>query len=304
MANFNLAACMIFRDEAHNLQEWVEYHMMIGVEHFFLYSHLSQDNYREVLQPYIKRRQVTLVEWNFPRRRFAPGGGRGPFPQVTAYDHALERLRGTAKWMMAIDSDEFLTKMSDLSITDFLKRHEGAAAVLLNWAMFGTNGHKTRPEGLVLENYTKRGHKSFDKNHHVKTIIDPTRIKYSLDPHQWQLGCNELGETYKVVDEHGTPVTRETQTEPFLNLSGTPEVSWKYFRINHYAMRSEEEFKWKISQRGRLSSGVRNDEWRDQHFKKQNRNDVEDTHMLKYVSTLKRRIETQNDVTPTWQEVH
>lgn len=288
---FNIAACMIFRDEAHILPEWLEYHLMLGVEHFFLYSHMSQDAYKEVLRPYIKAKQVTLVEWNFPRKREVPGGGRGPFPQVTAYDHALSRLRGVTRWLVVIDSDEFLAQMSDVTLRDFLSRHEDAAGVLLNWAMFGTNGHKVQPKGLLLENYTKRGEIDNLKNRHVKPIVNPLRVVEALDPHQWRAGRNSFGEEYSFVDEHGNRLGPDTQTKPFLNYAGTANVSWDFFRVNHYAVRSEEEFRNKIMKRGRFSSGVHVDEeWLEQHFLENNLNDVEDTHMLSFVPDLKARL--------------
>lgn len=53
----------IFKNEALYLKEWIEFHRIVGVEHFYLYNNNSDDNYREVLEPYIKRNIVTLVDW-------------------------------------------------------------------------------------------------------------------------------------------------------------------------------------------------------------------------------------------------
>lgn len=33
----------IFKDEAPYLAEWIEFHRLVGVEHFFLYDNLSTD---------------------------------------------------------------------------------------------------------------------------------------------------------------------------------------------------------------------------------------------------------------------
>ena len=33
-----LAICAIYRDEAPYLREWIEFHRLVGVEHFFLYD--------------------------------------------------------------------------------------------------------------------------------------------------------------------------------------------------------------------------------------------------------------------------
>ena len=33
-----LSVCAIYRDEAHYLAEWIEFHRLVGVERFFLYN--------------------------------------------------------------------------------------------------------------------------------------------------------------------------------------------------------------------------------------------------------------------------
>ena len=44
---------MMFRNEAAYLKEWIEYHHLAGVEHFWLYNNNSTDQWQDVLQPYI-----------------------------------------------------------------------------------------------------------------------------------------------------------------------------------------------------------------------------------------------------------
>src|SRR5947209_13747598 len=38
---FELMLCLRFRNEAPNLKEWLEYHLMVGVQHFALYNNNS-----------------------------------------------------------------------------------------------------------------------------------------------------------------------------------------------------------------------------------------------------------------------
>ena len=44
---YELGIVAIFRNEAKNLREWIEYHRLAGVEHFWLYNHGSTDNWNE-----------------------------------------------------------------------------------------------------------------------------------------------------------------------------------------------------------------------------------------------------------------
>ena len=60
---YNVSICGIFKNEGKYLREWIEFHKIVGVEHFYLYNNNSEDNFREILEPYIEDGLVTLVEW-------------------------------------------------------------------------------------------------------------------------------------------------------------------------------------------------------------------------------------------------
>ena len=56
--------CAIFRDQAPYLAEWVEYHLLAGVEHFYLYNHKSVDNATAELEPFVRAGVVDLHQWD------------------------------------------------------------------------------------------------------------------------------------------------------------------------------------------------------------------------------------------------
>src|ERR1700733_4250019 len=62
---YQLAICAIFRDEAPYLKEWIEFHKLVGVEHFYLYNNCSEDDYSAVLQTYIDQEEVELIQWPY-----------------------------------------------------------------------------------------------------------------------------------------------------------------------------------------------------------------------------------------------
>src|SRR3954471_10615607 len=88
-----LTACAIYLNEAPYLEEWIEFHRLVGVEKFFLYNHMSDDGHREVLRPYIEEGTVVVRDW--PDE---PG-------QVSAYHDCLDRHRHEARWIAFIDLD-------------------------------------------------------------------------------------------------------------------------------------------------------------------------------------------------------
>ena len=52
---YTVAVCAIFKNESVFLKEWLEYHLLIGVEHFYLYNNFSEDNYQTSLLLYRER---------------------------------------------------------------------------------------------------------------------------------------------------------------------------------------------------------------------------------------------------------
>jgi hypothetical protein len=60
-SRFHLCLLAIFKNESDDLPEWIEYHLVVGVEHFHLQDHVSQDNPQFPLARYIQSRIVTYV---------------------------------------------------------------------------------------------------------------------------------------------------------------------------------------------------------------------------------------------------
>jgi hypothetical protein len=96
-----LGVCAIFKNEAPFLDEWLTVHNALGVGHFYLYNNQSTDSYRTILEPWIRRGVVTLIDWS-------DSGGIGITGQVNAYNHCIRRFRMHARWIAFIDTDEFL----------------------------------------------------------------------------------------------------------------------------------------------------------------------------------------------------
>ena len=79
----------IFKNEANHLQEWIEFHRLMGVEHFYLVDNESEDDFQSVLWPYIRSNVVTLSHWN----------GRGQ--QLQVYGYLIKQLAARTFWLCA-----------------------------------------------------------------------------------------------------------------------------------------------------------------------------------------------------------
>ena len=207
-----LSICAIYRDEAPYLAEWVEFHKLVGVERFFLFNNLSSDNHREVLAADIEEGTVVVEDWP---------GDRPDFPaQAKCNFHCVEQHRHETRWLAFVDLDEFLFSPTGRPVPEMLVEFEDATALWVSRAEFGASGHRTKPAGLVTENYTRR---QDGPAMNMKRIVNPMRV---VAP-----GLN------KQAYSGGAQVN--TDHEPVTRPLGPPVLD--KLRINHYMTKSAEE---------------------------------------------------------------
>lgn len=243
---YYLAVCAIAKNEGPYFKEWIEWHRKQGVEKFYIYDNESTDCTKEVLAPYI---ESGLVEYcYFPGYR----------KQLAAYDDCLEKYRWDTRWIAFIDLDEFIVPIKDKTIPDFLRKFEGFPAVEINWLIYGSGGAKKKVPGTMMERFKHHSKLEHYLNRHVKSIVD-TRKVFNL------IGCHEAAriEGY-AVDSHGNPIRKHFRER---------EPQQDVIRINHYAVRSFEEFLEKQN-RGRASGTKRTVEM--EYFDKYDLNDLVD----------------------------
>jgi hypothetical protein len=210
---------MTYKDHASYLEEWVEFHKLVGIERFFLYDNGSSDGHAEVLAPFVEEGTVILHTWPGVDRRHA------------ALDHCVETYADEARWIAFFDVDEFLFSPNGQPVPEILRDFEQWPGVGVNSAVFMTSGHKARPSGTVIENYVMRTplwHRA------IKSIVDPKRALHCRGGHYFEY------ESGHAVDLAKQPV-KGPRTEQY-----TPECE-RLLRINHYYTKSEEELRQKWS---------------------------------------------------------
>lgn len=141
---YKLSICGIFKNEAPYMKEWIEYHLLQGFEHFYLYNNNSDDNYQEILEPYIKKGIVTFMDW--PK---VPG-------QTDAYIYWYEHYRHETNWVAFLDFDEFFCPRYENSTVAWLDKHSKYPLILIYWRFFCTSGVLEHDDKkLVIEQYDK-----------------------------------------------------------------------------------------------------------------------------------------------------
>ena len=84
----DLAIVAIMKNEAPYVKEWLDYHLLAGVNHFFIYDNQDDDEQKKILEPYISAGLVTHIPY--------PGKAR----QYEAYNDAVQNYRFFCRYML------------------------------------------------------------------------------------------------------------------------------------------------------------------------------------------------------------
>lgn len=148
---YSFSICTCFKNESSNLKEWIEYHKLIGVDHFYLYNNNSTDDYKKILKPYIEEGSVTLIEFS-----------QTPV-QPYCYEHWIRHFRSESSWLAMTDIDEYFVPLRDVDIKEWLRKWQKYPVILVYWKMFGTSGLIEHNDNkLITEQYVNCWPKLYD----------------------------------------------------------------------------------------------------------------------------------------------
>jgi hypothetical protein len=220
--NRSVAICLRFRNEAQYLQEWIEYYLVAGVKHFYLYNNNSTDNYMCVLQKYVDSKVVTLIDWPY-----CPAS-------PSAEEDCICRSIGQYAWVGFLDADEFIVIKNNDSIPDFLQNYRKYPAIALHWICYGSSYLIKKPNNLVIKSYKLRAK---NPDWHVKVFVNPQKVTQCRNSHSWFYRNAQCA-----VNENNIPVRGSLQR------NATSQKAW----INHYYCKSLEDYERKMKTKSTL----------------------------------------------------
>ena len=231
-----VALCIITKDENIDLYEWIDYHKSIGVNNVIIIEHSSRKPSTENIIDFIRSGYVS--HYSYFSQQIS-----GKNNQLYAYDFCLNNFKSEFSHIGFLDTDEFIVlKNKSETIIDLVDRYQDFGGLTLNWMYIGSNGHINRPPGGVLRNYNQ-----CMRNHHVKSIVNTKYVHgVSSSPHSFKY-VNDyyaVDTNYNRVDGHWNPANKSA---PSLNL-------YNVAYINHYFLKSKEDFKRK-HERGSSGNG-------------------------------------------------
>ncbi len=266
---YDLAICAISKDDEPYLKEWIEFHKLVGVQHFYIYCHGNWDRYSDILKDYIKSKEVDLLSTQHYKD---PSFNK---VQCQAYTDLLVKVRHKIKWLAFIDIDEFLFSPSERNLLAFLSKYENIphiGGVSANWHLFGTSWVPKIPSNQTLiESLTLCTPEQYAANSHVKTIVRPHCVKHYDNPH------------YPIY----FPEYVQTNTDgvPF-HGAFSPYIQHAHLKINHYWTR-DQDFFWNYKVPRQSGWGIQRTEQQNQEVEREFNSDC-DTSIL-YLAPLLRK---------------
>ena len=262
---YKLAVVAIAKNESEYIEEWLAFLKVIGVDCVFLFDNDSTDDMKSRIQTYIQR---GFVVYNTIH---------GINKQRETYTKALKMYGSQCRYMAFIDCDEFLlpTNPTDsvVSLIDqAFAKDRNAGGIGVNWAIYGSSGHKTKTPGLVMERFTYRCKTDFERNVHIKSIIKPACVRLYNHPHypDYRKGFYGINFESEIIGKWYNYITE-----------------YPSLRINHYYTKSKEEWDKRRSL-GKADFGKNDSPYvTDDYFIRCDHNDVKDELALHYVGAVK-----------------
>lgn len=278
-----MSVCLIaiFKNESHILNEWLNHYISQGVEKFFLIDNNSNDNYLDILRPYIDK---GIVELSIDRRQSC---------QSAAYnDHYFIKCK-QYDWAIVCDLDEFIYARKGYQtikayLEDVNQLMPTVTEVCIPWKMFSSNGFNTmdKPQpSSVIQSFTKRAY--YDKQtkcEGVAVIVDnrkyglrknivKTKPLLRLDIHNSETTNKQSISTY----DHITKIDLNGNSEGLCEI-GEHVLEESFLHLNHYAIQSKEWFMKVKATRGDAHGAYKNHVRNEEYFNRYdiNSNDIDD----------------------------
>lgn len=254
-----LGIAIIIKNEQDYIKEWLDYHLHLGVDIFYIFDNDSTDKTYDILKPYIAQGLVKYHKLH--------GLGR----QMDAYNFVINNEKKNCKYIGFFDIDEFVRVNDEVYlpkyVNDFFNQDKRRAGLALNWVMFGSSHHKHKSDEPVIKRFIYHADDSFIEGIHIKSIVNPRLVADFRNPHFaiYKKGYNAYNLLGEVVEG------------PFNENRSNMEI-----RINHYFTKSEEEFMAKRNKGLADQPGQRDIE----EFKEFDRNEVLDDSLAKIADSI------------------
>ena len=232
-----IGVCTCVRDERPYLREWIAHYRRLQFDHVWVYDNQSGDASRDLLDR-LAGPDLEVLPWNtIPKAS----------PQLTAFEHAARAAVGKCDFLAFFDVDEFLMECTEGALHRALSNLDAAAeGIVINQRIVGSNGQRKFSPLPVVARFPLATSEAYLENVWVKSIVRPESVVKFSNPHVPATKSRSL------FSSAGVPLA-----EGALDSAGKLSVvDHRYLALNHYILKSYEEFLWKRHRGGGAAANL------------------------------------------------
>lgn len=257
------AVCVYVRNEERYIAEWLAFQFVIGFDTVILYDNASSDATPTIAATAGKINDIRIVPWNMTHK----------LAQISAYRDCINSFHGEFDWIAFFDADEFFIPHSSDSVKDVIERNKDAAAIAINWAIFGSNGLEEYSSDLCISAFTRRSKASLGTNRHYKSIIN-TKL------------TRDLESVHGVSDAEGNVRPDGSSFKNQKPGKMLDDADLDICQLNHYFVKSKAHWSDKISR------GYRDGTKRSiSDFERNDHNQIEDRSAVRFVPAVRELVD-------------
>ena len=226
-----IAICTVLKDEHQYLKEWIEYHMSIGVNSFYLYEDGGK-SHSDICSNYNNVFLFSVNDYLKTCKHIGP-------KQKTIYNQFIKDYKNEIDYVFFIDLDEFIMFGDGYSISDLVDICQLRNAILLPWKNYGCNGIIDNPHTPVITTYLN-GVNSIGKWNDNYAYYCKSFVKLNIND-----------ENHYMITNHKHALS---DTIVPYNSDDLYQICW----INHYITKSWEEWCHRLFVRGQIFYNLRN----------------------------------------------
>lgn len=248
----NSCILTVIKNEHQYLDEWIKYHLDLGVDHIFIFEDIDSDSHKDICDKYgdsVSLNSVTAVlDENDIKTVKELKETKRNNPQYIYIKKGLIYIQCLLMydWCFVIDNDEYITfENKESKLDDILALYNNYDAFIMQWECYGANGYINKPDykdNGIVGTYTEKikGYvptKSLAS--YTKTCYNVRKYKpeFFWYTHQPSNNCNFCRTNFS-KDRYGR--------------------IYDTIFIRHYITKSWEEYVWKQTKRGYLFGKIRN----------------------------------------------
>ena len=236
-----LCILTVIKNEHPYLDEWIKYHLDLGIDHIFILEDIDSDSHKEITKKYghkVSLDSVSLVldETELKEAKEVKALNKYSVQHIYFRDglNYLQRnYTGLYDWCFVIDNDEFIAfENKNDTLKDIVNLYKDYDAFVMSWKCYGANGHVSRPAcNSVIEAYPKEAEGRVSNEVKTKTCYNLKKFRKSFlyTHHHPTEMCNWCNTDYK--KDYAIP-------------------TYNKIYIKHYITKSWEEYVWKRKTRG------------------------------------------------------